>query len=451
MGRPLSATDGISFTQKPSSTSGSSGKPSRRPPVPLTVDVKGLRRKKDKWYFRIKRNGRPFDRCTGLKDTDENIPAALAMRAAAIEELKAGGMVRRQQQQANVSFPVAAAEFLKAYDLEHRDKPKTGRRVKTSFASLLFYFGSRSIASLSPADVEGYKTWRRENYIKEVTIRHDLHAFSLFCQYARRMAWMTIDPLDEVEIPSDKDAVRINVLSPEAERQYLYAAREVSIDLSDVSTIMLQQGCRPEEVMTLEQANVDLAAGKFRIVVGKSRAAKRTLKMTPEVKRVLARRLETPGRWVFPSPRKRGAPIATLQKPHDKAVEKSGVACTIYDFRHTFATRLATDPKDPCPLPILAAILGHSSLSCLTKYVHPQQAHMDDAMERHGQALAPGAEFLDRGLEDLRSTGGGPGATLGPLSGQNRATLAVIWTNPKRRKPAGWSKGKSIKGKEASR
>ncbi|MBL8235114.1 MAG: hypothetical protein JNL98_41815 [Bryobacterales bacterium] len=34
------------------------------------------------------------------------------------------------------------------------------------------------------------------------------------------------------------------------------------------------------------------------------------------------------------------------------------------------------------PLTTLAAILGHSSLRCVTRYVHPSQQVMDEAMER---------------------------------------------------------------------
>ena len=40
----------------------------------------------------------------------------------------------------------------------------------------------------------------------------------------------------------------------------------------------------------------------------------------------------------------------------------------LYDFRHTFATRLAQAGID---LATLAAILGHSSIRLVQRYVHP--------------------------------------------------------------------------------
>jgi integrase len=41
-----------------------------------------------------------------------------------------------------------------------------------------------------------------------------------------------------------------------------------------------------------------------------------------------------------------------------------------------------------CSLPTLAAILGHSGLRMVMRYVHPQQEHKDAAMEKFEQFLA---------------------------------------------------------------
>lgn len=41
-----------------------------------------------------------------------------------------------------------------------------------------------------------------------------------------------------------------------------------------------------------------------------------------------------------------------------------------------------------CSLPALAAILGHSGLRMVMRYVHPQQEHKDAAMVRYEEYLA---------------------------------------------------------------
>jgi integrase len=49
----------------------------------------------------------------------------------------------------------------------------------------------------------------------------------------------------------------------------------------------------------------------------------------------------------------------------------------LYDLRHTFATRAAQNG-----MPLLASVLGHSSLREVQKYVHPTQDHQATEMDR---------------------------------------------------------------------
>ena len=140
-----------------------------------------------------------------------------------------------------------------------------------------------------------------------------------------------------------------------------------------------QQGCRPEEWRSLEQADVDLEHARFSIRSGKSDAAKRTLRMRMESRSIFSRRLQTPGRWVFPSSNP-ARHIGNHQRLHAAVAKRSGVLCVPYDFRHTFASRAAND--EGVPLPILAAILGHANLGSVMKYVHTSQEQMDREMIR---------------------------------------------------------------------
>ena len=59
----------------------------------------------------------------------------------------------------------------------------------------------------------------------------------------------------------------------------------------------------------------------------------------------------------------------------------------LYDFRHTFATRIVQETN--CDLPSLAAILGHSSLRLIGKYVHPTAEHQKAAMKRYEATRKP--------------------------------------------------------------
>jgi integrase len=173
---------------------------------------------------------------------------------------------------------------------------------------------------------------------------------------------------------------------------------------------MLHQGCRPDELMSLLQADVDLVRGLLHIRRGKTKAAKRSLKLTAESKAILAARLDG-GNWVFKGKRT-GTHLTKLNNPLEKVLDAINpcaecggmisehrrdeiqrckkyqrgtvIEFVLYDFRDTFATRMV---EAGCSLPALAAILGHSGLRMVMRYVHPQQEHKDAAMLRYEQYL----------------------------------------------------------------
>ncbi len=71
-----------------------------------------------------------------------------------------------------------------------------------------------------------YKAWRRiEHEVREITIRHDLLALSKAFGYFIDHNWARENPVPYVEIPSDRDAVRIHVLTRAEETLYFEAAR----------------------------------------------------------------------------------------------------------------------------------------------------------------------------------------------------------------------------------
>jgi integrase len=213
-------------------------------------------------------------------------------------------------------------------------------------------------------------------------------------------------------------------------------------------SIMLFQGPRPDEVMSLQQTQIDLRNRHFTIwdnsAEGKSRNAHRKVKMTDETFRIFARRLSAPGVWVFPSTKNDG-PRTTLQKVHERATRGRrnkdgryeggcGVICRLCDMRHTFATRFALAGGS---LPVLAKILGHADLSLLMRYVHPSQADMDRAMEWYSRTHTPQTE-LEKMLLDYddgkNQSDSWPRPTHGPSTTQKAAQTGPTPTNSRNRK-----------------
>jgi integrase len=368
----------------------------------------GIRHRSGKWHYYFELNGSQYSGNTDLDATVRNLNAAVAVREKARAEVLAGRSHLLVQPKA---FSDASDLFLKWCDGEFTEHPGSAERIRSSFASLKVFFAKTSIVRITAGDIEDYKSWRREEHeVRPITLRHDLHALSKFFGYAKRHKWAHENPVDEVEIPSGKDAVRMNVLTPETERIYFSSLMESIARakhprsrlglqaLYDLGRLMIQQGCRPEEFCELEWTSVDFERGLFKILYGKTAAARRTLRMTAESREILSRRYQqrgprNPG-LVFPSQDRKDKPIHrhSYRDTHDRILDRIAAKLpdfprfVVYDLRHSWATRMATEHK--CPLPTLAALLGHSNLSCIQKYCHVQQDSMDQAMDAYSDALS---------------------------------------------------------------
>jgi len=375
------------------------------------------------WHYHFKFDGKRYGKTTGLEGTKRNETAARDKEAEHRQALREG---RNPHRILTREFSDAAKAFLAWAETQYRAHPNSYRRIATSFASITEFFGREAVSHIDEARVEAFMTWRvKEHEVRDVTLRHDLHALSKFFGHAIKQHWSRENPIRNVEIPSDEDAVRIHVLTAIEEQQY-FARAAKHRDLHDLGRLMLNQGPRPDEVTSLAKADVDLEHRRMYIRKGKSRAARRKLDLTAESCAILAERMageisvltrerETiatsspAGRkadeiarkrklakldkaiaaakspWIFPSSRNPGQHVTRVNNAHDRLCEKAqadGLALdfVLYDLRHTFATRMAEEGID---LATLAKILGHNSIRIVERYVHPTDEHKKSAMVRY--------------------------------------------------------------------
>ena len=391
------------------------------------------------WHYHFKFDGRRYAKTTGLAATQRNETEARDKEAEHRRALREG---RSQPRRILIrEFSDAAKIFLEWAETQYRAHPNSYRRIATSFASAKEFFGRDPVSLIDEARIEAYMSWRvKAHEVRDVTLRHDLHALSKFFAYAVKQHWALENPIQNVEIPSDEDAVRIHVLTAIEEQQY-FARAAKHRDLHDLGRLMLNQGMRPDEVTSLAKVDVDLADRKVQIRKGKSRAARRKLDLTVESCRILAERLagdvsvlmreraaiatapstgiktDEPEKkrklakidpaiavakspWIFPSRRNPGRHVSRVNNAHDDLcanAQEAGVELrlVLYDFRHTFATRMAEAGVD---LATLAKILGHNSIRIVERYVHPTVEHTRNAMLRYEAAqLARAAAEAEAG------------------------------------------------------
>lgn len=342
-----------------------------------------LRIRGGRFHYRFQFDGKEYSGSTDLAATKRNATEARDKEAAHRLRLREGHqpvhrLIVRE-------FSEAAQHFLEWDKVENRDHPNTHDRLATSFTSLKEFFAKMPVSMVDEGRIEDYKTWRvTEHKVRDITVRHDLHALSRFFLYAMTQHWARENPVRKVKVPSGADAVRTHVLTPAEEVQYFRRAARNS-NLHDLGRLILNQGMRPDEVACLRKEDVDLERGQVHVRKGKTPAARRALDLVSESRQILARRMGGSSPWIFPSKRKPGQHVTRLNNAHDRVCQNAAKDGTpfkfvMYDFRHTFATRMAQVGVD---LATLAAILGHNSIRIVERYVHPVAEHKRIAMGRY--------------------------------------------------------------------
>jgi integrase len=186
---------------------------------------------------------------------------------------------------------------------------------------------------------------------------------------------------------------RERVVTPQEEERYLAGA---PVSLAAVATILVDTGLRPEECFRLRWESITWANGRFGTLLvthGKTTAARRVLPMTPRVRKTLESRWNAAGKpeegWVWPASTRSGhVEPSTLRKGHAntfssvaKEAAKNDLKpvrpFVLYSLRHTFLTRLG---ESGCDAWTLARIAGHSNISMSSRYVHPSENAVLDAM-----------------------------------------------------------------------
>ena len=352
------------------------------------------------WDYRFVYRGHEYTGSTGFecsgKDRAQNKVLATATEAE-IRRLVVHGKADTLKLKA-IPFMDAAELFLEDCRI-NAVEASSYKRIKGSFNSLKAYFKKKAVSAISRSNIREYKNWRltqpRRNGrpVKPITVRHDLTSLGKFFKFGVVKDWCHSNPVHEDDVPSDKDAVRIQIVTPEEERCYFAKALKLGLrQLHDLCRLMLLMGCRPEELISVKvtHLDLDLPRPRLQIVKGKTKAAKRNLALHGEAKEILTRlkgAAEKAGsEYVFQAERDPKLKLSMSTVETQQA--RLEMPFVIYDFRHTFATRALRDGAD---LVSLAMIMGHDGIRSIMKYVHLGQADMDNtllSLHRESKAVA---------------------------------------------------------------
>lgn len=353
------------------------------------------------WWYEFRFEGKRYRRSSAVSNKNNAREIASAYRTAL-----AKGEVGITERKKIPSFKAAMAGFLSWSEKEHAAKPATHRRYRISTVALLKHFRDVSLEKITPDEVEKYKTARLGQFktvrskegrkqakgkIQPATVNRELACLRAMFNHVIKADVAVKNPISKTAAKTlQEHNEQTRVLTFDEQARYLAKATPM---LRDVATLMLETGMRPEEVYRIKPENVRLDEGFLLNPYGKTKAAKRRIKLTATAKSILTRRTEEckddkgqVGPYLFPHATDPNQPVPKVNNAHDRAVKESKVAAfRLYDLRHTWATRAVEAGID---LVTLAAMLGHSKINMVLRYAHPTQEHQTKAMDKLEQFVA---------------------------------------------------------------
>lgn len=260
------------------------------------------------------------------------------------------------------------------------------------------YLGKRKIVEIKQEDIHRLITAMQVDGYKYNTVRLAKGCISRPYNWARKQLGIGIRvPTEGVSISrkstvQDDEEEKGSVISPDDLERFRRAARNSKHFY--YFEILRLTGMRPSEALGLQYRDVSegfihvrRAWTEYGLGPLKTSAAYRKIPITPEISHVITQQRKKTGDhlpgWFFPA--ESGEPsMSAIQSALTRCVEQTAehklggktnrkkikllrppLHLTLYDFRHTFATRMA---EQGCHQKALQSLMGHKSISVTLEY-----------------------------------------------------------------------------------
>ncbi len=236
-------------------------------------------------------------------------------------------------------------------------------------------YGSRSLGSIEPAEIEGYAAGRRKT-VSPATVNRELAFLKRIYNDAIQNGKVSANPVRRVKLFKENNA-RVRFLTEEEENKLRV---EMTAENWWFVVLALNTGLRQAEQFNLRWEHVNFDTGIITIPRSKNGEV-RHVPMNDTVRVVLS---ELPSRmrsdWVFPT--RRGNPTQAdtwVLRKFKPALGRAGIAdFHWHDLRHTFASRLV---MRHVPLTTVKELMGHKTIAMTLRYSHLAPEHLMQAVQ----------------------------------------------------------------------
>jgi integrase len=346
------------------------------------------------FYFRYMWKGEVIRRSTHLRNRRDAESMERADRTARVK-----GELCLGEKPVAPSLEQFIEERVRPYSLSQ--KKTTARWFRDGMNPLLTYkpLATSRLDEITSESIAAYCDYRKSCGFAIGSINRELRVLRRALRLA--VEWREIAAAPKVKMAGN-EVRRERVVSDEDFSRYLSCAAPL---LADVVTILNETGLRPDECHRLEWRDIDLRHNCLFVRIGKTKAARRRLPLTPSVRSVLETRWQLADRpedgFVFASATKSGhIDHSSCKKQHAAALRESRVRpFVIYSLRHTFATRISAHVDAFT----LCKILGWASISIAMTYIHPDDRKVLEVFSGHKFGHMPNERLLDGAEKITRS------------------------------------------------
>jgi len=318
------------------------------------------------WMSYTDSSGKRIRRSSGTTERKEAEALLAKWRLEAHRE-------RQWGEQPSRTFEDLMVGYLQASAITKR--PTGYRRDQDATRHLRDAFAGMELGAITPARIRAYIDGRRKDEVTPATINRELCVLSAAINYARR-EW-------EWEIPNAvagrklrEPEGRVRWITRDQAKRLLEEASggdPQAEHLNDFIRLALHTGCRKGELLNLDWARVDIAAGLIYLGAEHTKTARRrSVPLNAIAKDAIMARAKYRAQhcpnspWVFCHPD--GARIGDVKRSFASACERAEIAnFRIHDLRHTCAAWLVSAGV---PLAEVRDLLGHTTVRMTERYAH---------------------------------------------------------------------------------